>query len=168
MSAGPQAASDTMGVMKKLVASVILVAALALTGCSAPGTGAVSSSPAGTARAEPVQEIPKVPDLTGDWTQSNSNSETDFMTAAIADGVISVNWVLGSEDLNAVFWVGTFESPTSATETHTWSSQRDVAATETALLASSEDAKEFTYGNDIISFTVSLQGESATVELKKN
>lgn len=36
-----------------------------------------------------------------------------------------------------------------------------------ALLASNDDTKEFTYKNDILSFTASMQGVSKVVELKK-
>ncbi|TFD75414.1 hypothetical protein E3T54_11825 [Cryobacterium sp. Sr8] len=152
--------------MKKLIAPLVLVAALALTGCGGTDTVPASTAPAASAAAKPVEEAPKAPDLTGDWKQSNSLSETDFMTATIADGIISVDWELGSEDITAVYWVGTFEAPPATTETHTWSSQRDVAATDAALLASTDATKDFTYKDGLISFAVSIQGDSATVELK--
>lgn len=154
--------------MKKIIAPVVLVAALALSGCGATDAAPASTSPAGANEAKPVEEAPKAPDLTGDWKQSNSHSETDFMTAAIADGVVSIDWELGSEEITAVYWVGTFEAPADATEPHTWTSQRDAAATDTAVMASTEDTKEFTYTEGLLSFTVSIQGESATVEMKKN
>ena len=90
------------------------------------------------------------------------------MTAAIADGVISIDGELGSEDITAVHWVGTFEAPVDATEPHTWTSNRDAAATDAAVMASTDDTKEFTSEEDLISFTVIIHGESATVEMKKN
>jgi hypothetical protein len=64
--------------------------------------------------------------------------------------------------------VGTFEAPADATGPFAWTSQRDAAATDTALMASTDDTKEFTYKEGLISFTVSIQDKSATVELKKN
>ena len=115
-----------------------------------------------------MEEAPKAPDLTGEWKQSNSRSETDFMTAAITDGVLSVDWELGSEDITAVYWAGTFEAPDDGNEPYIWISERDRAATDTAIMASTDDTKEFTYEKGIISFTVSIQGESATVETQKN
>ncbi|WP_354498389.1 hypothetical protein [Mycetocola sp. 2940] len=155
--------------MKKFIATFVLVAALALTGCGGTGAAPARTSPAAAAdEAKPVEEAPKAPDLAGSWKQSNSQSETDFMTAAITDDVISVDWELGSEDITAVYWVGTFEAPADATEAHTWTSQRDAAATNTAVMASTDDTKDFTYKEGVISFTVSIQGKSATVELKKN
>lgn len=156
-----------MDPMKKLIAPIVLVAAFALAGCSAGGAAPASTSPAATVEAKPVEEAPPAPDLTGGWKQSNSQSETDFMTATIADGVISVNWELGSEDITAVYWVGTFEAPADATEPHIWTSQRDAAATESAILASTDDSKEFTYAEGLMSFTVSIQDQTATVELTK-
>ncbi len=35
------------------------------------------------------------------------------------------------------YWIGTFAGPTSTSEPYTWTSQRDVEATKSALLASS-------------------------------
>ena len=89
------------------------------------------------------------------------------MTATVADGVMRVDWVLGSQDITTPFWIGTFDAPSDAEEPYTWTSQRDVAATESALLASSEDAKDFTFSNSVISYTVTIQDESATVELRR-
>jgi hypothetical protein len=154
--------------VKKLIAPIVLVAALALTGCGATDAMPASTAPAATDEPKPAQETPQAPDLTGDWKQSNSLSETDFMTATIADGVISIDWELGSEDMTAAYWVGTFEAPADATEPFAWTSQRDAAATDTAVMASTDDTKEFTYKEGQISFTVSIQDKSATVELKKN
>ncbi len=160
-------------VMKKLLAPIVFVAALALTGCGGTDTAPTSNAPLASDEGKPVEgapveEAPQAPDLTGDWKQSNSQSEIDFMVATIADGAISIDWELGSQDMTAVYWVGTFDAPTDATESHTWTSQRDEAATDTALMASTVDTKEFVYQDGLISYTVSIQGESATVELTKN
>ncbi|MDJ0379112.1 hypothetical protein [Cryobacterium sp. PH31-L1] len=152
--------------MKKLIAPIVLVAALSLTGCGATDAAPVTTSPAASSEAKPVEAAPIAPDLTGGWKQSNSQSETDFMTATIVDGVISIDWELGSEDITAVYWVGTFEGPADANATHTWTSQRNAAETDNALMASTDNTKEFTYEDGLISYSVSIQGESATVELK--
>ena len=157
-----------MGPMKKLIVPVVLAAVLALTGCGATGAAPARTTPAAAEKVAPVEEAPSAPDLTGEWKQSNSKSQTDFMTATIADGAISIDWELASEDITAVYWVGTFEGPANATEPHTWTSLRDAAAMETAILSSGDDTKEFTYKDGVISFTVSIQGESATVDLTKN
>jgi len=159
--------SATMGSMKKLFGPIVLVAGLALTGCAGADAEPAGAVPAVTNDALPVEEVPQAPDLTGDWKQSNSHSDTDFMTATIADGAISIDWELGSEDFTAVYWVGTFEAPVDDTA-YAWTSQRDAAATDTALMASTDGTKEFTYRDGLISFTVGIQGESASVELSRN
>jgi PBP1b-binding outer membrane lipoprotein LpoB len=87
--------------MRKLIAPIVLVAALILTGCGGTDAMPASTTPAATEEVKPVEEAPQAPDLTGNWKQSNSQSETDFMTATIADGVISIDWKLGSEDITA-------------------------------------------------------------------
>jgi len=152
----------------KIIAPLVLVVALALTGCGAAEAAPVSSSPAAAEETKPAEEAPAAPYLAGGWKQSNSQSETDFMTATIADGVINVDWELGSQDITSVYWSGTFEVPSDGTEPYIWTSARDAAATDAAFLASNEDTKDFTYEEGIVSFTVGIQGESATVEMQKD
>lgn len=153
--------------MKKLLAPLALAAALALTGCG----GADTASPA--ADAKPAQEIPqaeapKAADLTGVWKQSNSASEDAFQQATITGNTITVDWVADAGATTSIYWVGTFEAPTDANEPYTWTSQRDAAATDSALLASSDDTKEFTFEGDTISYQVSALGTTTTVTLVRN
>lgn len=90
------------------------------------------------------------------------------MTATIADGSITANFVTDSGDTTSLFWVGTFTAPTDDTSPYTWTSTRDQAATDTALLASTDATKEFTYNDGEISFPVSIAGSSAVVRLSKS
>ncbi len=46
-------------------------------------------------------------------------------------------------------------------------SKRDAAATDTALLASTEDTKKFAYKGEATSFKVSALGTTTTVDLEK-
>ncbi|MDP9694419.1 UNVERIFIED_ORG: putative lipoprotein NlpE involved in copper resistance [Arthrobacter globiformis] len=149
--------------MKKIIAPVALVAILALTGCG----GADNTSPAAV-DSKAAQEAPKVPDLAGAWKQSNSNSEKSYQQATITADKITIEWVTDGGNTTSIYWVGTFKAPTSATEPYTWTSQRDVAATKSALLASSDATKEFKYEGGAISFKVSALGTTTTVNLKKN
>ncbi|MFE4195861.1 hypothetical protein ACFRJ9_08345 [Paenarthrobacter sp. NPDC056912] len=149
--------------MKKLITPVLLVAALTLTGCAgaAPATN-------GTAESKTTQEEPKTPDLTGGWKQSNPASEKSYQQATITADKITVEWVTDSGNTTSIYWVGTFAAPSSATEPYTWTSARDVEATKSALLASSDDVKEFKYEAGTISYKVSALGTTTTVNLKKN
>lgn len=111
----------------------------------------------------PVNDTP--PDLKGEWKQVNSNSEDSYQSATISDGMIEVYWV--TEDEKALYWAGTYEAPTSASEPYSWSSQNDHEKTDMALLASGDDQKTFTYEDGQISYEVSLMGTTSTIKLEK-
>jgi uncharacterized lipoprotein NlpE involved in copper resistance len=148
--------------LKKSIASIALVSVLALTGCG--GTG----NTAGPADSKATQEAPKVPDLTGSWKQSNPSSEKSYQQATVTADKVTIEWVSDGGNTTSIYWVGTFTGPTSATEPYTWTSTRDVEATKSALLASSDATKEFKYEGGTISYKVSALGTTTTVNLKKN
>jgi len=155
--------------MKKLIAPIALTLALALTGCSGAdttSTGAADSKP--TTDSKPAAEAPQAPDLAGAWKQSNPASESSYQQARITADTITVEWVSDGGDTTSTYWVGTFEAPADATGPYTWTSQRDVAATESALLASTDDTKDFTYEGDTISYKVSALGTTTKVKLQKD
>ncbi|ADX72184.1 hypothetical protein Asphe3_09950 [Pseudarthrobacter phenanthrenivorans Sphe3] len=149
--------------LKKSIASLALVAVLALTAC-----GGAGSTTSGAADTQTTQEAPKIPDLTGAWKQSNPNSETSYQQATITADKMTIEWVSDGGNTTSIYWVGTFAAPTSASEPYTWTSQRDVEATQSALLASSDATKEFKYEGGSISYKVSALGTTTTVNLKKN
>lgn len=157
--------------MNKLIAAALFTVVVTLTGC-----GATESAPAATndtvssnlAPPVPTTEAPKpTPDLTGTWVQSNPNGKDSYQQATITGDVMSIDWVTDGGDTTSVYWVGTMTIPTDATEPYTWTSQRDAAATDTALLASTSDTKEFTYADGIITYKVSGLGTTVTVKLEK-
>lgn len=137
--------------------------ALTLTGCSA-----TDASPTGDSEPKVTQEVPEVPDLTGSWKQSNSDSEDSYQQATITDDTITVEWVADQGDTTSTYWVGTFNAPDDANDPYMWSSNRDADATDNALLASTDDTKEFTYEDETLSYKVSALGTTTTVKLKKN
>lgn len=150
--------------MKKLIAPIALASVLALTGC-----GGASTAPAGASDSKAAEAAPKkAADLTGAWKQSNPNNEKSYQQATIAADTMTVEWVSDGGSTTSIYWVGTFKAPTDATEPYAWTSQRDVEATKSAMLASGDDTKEFTYKDDTISYKVSALGTTTTVNLKKN
>lgn len=149
--------------MKHFIAPMALAAALALTGCSGADTTSSSAADSNTA-----EETPQVPDLTGTWKQNNPTSEDSYQQATVTTETITVEWVTAGGDTTSTYWVGTFEPPTAASEPHTWTSQRDAAATDSAILASTDDTKEFTYEGDTISYKVSALGTTTTVDLNRS
>jgi hypothetical protein len=156
--------------MKKILLPALVLAILSFAGCG-DSPVAQDAAPANESvdvpTASATEEAPSAPDLSGSWKQSNSRSDVDYMTAEVVDEVLTVNWVLGSQDIDAIFWVGSFTPASDALTPYTWTSTRDAAATENAVLASTEATKDFTYLDGTISFEVSVQGEAATVELKR-
>ena len=151
--------------MKNFIAAVALAAVLALTGCGGAGT---TKTTTGAADTKTAQEAPKAPDLTGVWKQSNSNSETSYQQATITGDKITIDWVSDGGNTTSTYWVGTFTPPSNATEPYTWTSQRDIEATKSALLASTDATKDFKYQGGTISYKASALGTTTTVNLKKN
>lgn len=147
---------------KRLLA--ILFAAFMTLSLAACG-GNTSSATASNTDAQQTEEAPQPPDLTGEWVQINSESEDSYQQATITADTITVNWI--SPDTTALYWAGTFEAPTTAEEPYTWDSVNDTEQTSTAILASSDETKTFTYENGQISYDVSMMGVTKTVRLEK-
>lgn len=156
--------------MKLIPASVAVAAAvLVLSACSSPqqadgsASDAASSARSSTASSEPTPT--PAPDLTGEWKQNNTKSDDGWTSATITGSTITVEFVTDNGDTRSLFWVGTFTPPADSRQPYTWSSARDKAATENALLASTDDTKDFTFDDGELSFPVSIQGTSTTVRM---
>lgn len=104
--------------------------------------------------------------MTGAWKQSNPNSEDSYRQASITADTITIDWVTDGGDTTSVYWVGTFEAPTEASGSFT--SERDVAATDSALLASTDDTKNFIIDGETLSYQVSALGTRTTITLEKD
>lgn len=150
--------------MKKLLSLVLIgTLVLSLTACGNSSSKDNSSSKETTTTKKEEKKEPL--NLTGTW-KSDENEGT-WMEATISDNVISIDWVTDEGKTKATYWVGSYDAPTTATSEYSWVSNNDHEKTKNALLASNDDTKEFTYKNDILSFTASMQGVSKVVELKK-
>lgn len=137
--------------MKKVIGVVLtLILAISFTACG--GSGAESKTP---------------PDLSGDWKQSNNQSADSYQAAIISGDTIEIYWVSDGGDTKALYWAGSFVAPTDTTEPYKWDSKNDTEKTGSALLASSDDTKSFSYENGKISYQVSAMGVTTTVELEK-
>ncbi len=110
---------------------------------------------------------PSPPELIGSWKQTNSNSEDTWQAAEISDSTIEVYWISDKGETKALYWAGTFSAPETADEPYTWESENDKNKTDTALLASGDDTKSFTYKNGEISYEVTAFGVTQTVHLAK-
>ena len=142
--------------MKKI--TVLILSAILCFGLAACGGG--NEEQAGGESAKPL-------DLAGDWEQANKNSETDYMEATISGETITVNWVFEEEDTIALYWAGSYDAPEEDTEEYSWTSENDTSQTDSALMASMDATKEFTYENGVLSFEASALGATMTVEMEK-
>lgn len=115
---------------------------------------------------DPAKTEPKQPPvLTGTWKQTNSESDDSYQEATITDSTIEVYWV--SADTKALYWAGTFVAPTKADEPYTWDSANDTEKTSSALLASGDATKTFTYKDGTLSYEVTALGVTKTVTMTK-
>jgi hypothetical protein len=145
---------------KAAVTLSIALLGFGLTGCAGSTT---SAAPEGSTEAE----APAVPaDLAGDWVQSNSKSEDSYQAATITADTIEINWISDGGDTFSLYWAGSYVAPTAA-GSFTWESANDTSKTGSAMLASGDPTKEFTYENEVISYQASALGTTTKIELKR-
>ena len=106
-----------------------------------------------------------IPDLTGTW--KSQNNDGSYQEAVITEDSIEINWVVDDGKTKSIYWAGTFTAPTEATDTYEWTSERDKEKTDSALLASTDDTKKFSYSKGKLKYEVSAFGTTTTLELTK-
>lgn len=151
----------------KTAASIALLALLGFgtVACSAPAESTDSKSESQSTAPEEVEEAPEPVDLTGEWTQTNSNSPESFQSATITGETIEVSW--NSTDSKSLYWAGTVTVPEDGSTSFTFDSANDTSKTESAMLASSDATKTFTYADGELSYEVTALGTTMTVRLEK-
>lgn len=142
--------------MKKKLIALVLIGSMALsfTACDSGSDSSKRSKRNHPRRQkhllklqkEEVKEEVKDPVvLTGKWEYKDDDGT--WMQADITEGFITINWIMDEGNTTAVYWVGTYTAPTEYSEEYTWTSTRDKEATDSALLASLDDTKEFSYSD---------------------
>lgn len=126
----------------------------AVSACSSPETGETPEKSAAEAA---------VPDLTGFWESTGGSFSQQ---AVIAGSTVTISWLPEDGGDPTLYWAGSFEAPTSDGK-HTWTSDNDHSQTDSAMLASGDDTKDFTYDDGAISYEVSALGETDTVTLEQ-
>ena len=152
---------------KKILTAMIAAALLAmLTACG--GTASTSTDNGSAQNTASQKAEDKQPaDLTGDWKQVNSSSDDSYQQATISGDTIEIYWVSDNGDSKSLYWAGSFEEPTTADEPYSWESKNDHDKTDSALMASSDDTKKFTYEKNQISYEASAMGTTTTIRLEK-
>lgn len=138
--------------MKRIGMVLLIIAALFCSTACSTGTGDAKKEPA---------------NLTGEWKQVNSNSESTWQAAEIKDDTITVYWVSDNGDTKSLYWAGTYVAPTTADEPYSWDSAGDRSQMDSALLASQDETKTFTYENNQLSYLASAMGTTTTVRMEK-
>lgn len=108
-----------------------------------------------------ANESEEIPDLSGNWEQEGKGES--YQAGYISDDVIEIYWI--TDDSKALYWSGSYEAPTVKTDSFSWESKSDKEKTSTALLASLDDSKIFTYDSGKISYEVTVQGVTQTIKM---
>lgn len=149
--------------MKKKIVAMLLVGAMALSITACGGDAEPSKN--NETKTESTTEKKEPLDLTGTW--KSEEVEGSYQEATISDSAIEINWVSDGGNTKSLYWAGTYVAPTESTDEYSWVSENDKEKTGTALLASSDDTKDFTYKDGVISYEASAMGTTKKVELTK-
>lgn len=155
--------------MKKVAAAAACLAlSLALVGCGG-GDAPAQDQPAGN--DAPAQEQPKEPEpkpnlsLDGVWAMDGADGTENAIFAVIDGDDMEVYFNIDGSGM--IYWAGTYDQPTSPEDAHEWVSTHDKDRTALSFLGSNDDSKEFKYKDGVISFDITIQGDTANVELTK-
>lgn len=155
---------------KKLL--IMLLSLSVLAGITACGSENKEEAPKSESKEESVdvsdesEQVTEAPtDLTGTW-KSEAN-EGSWMEAVISADTISIDWISDDGDTRSIYWIGTYAAPTEYVDDYTWTSERDKEQTDNALLASTDDTKDFSYSSGKLSYEVSFMGTTTKMELSK-
>ena len=161
--------------MKKKIFALLLAGTMALSLYACGGSNSSDNSSksdttqeSSQEKAEEKEKEAKSPvDLSGKWKSEDNNGA--WMEAEISGDVITVNWISDNGDTTSIYWVGTYEAPTEYSEEYTWTSTRDQEATANALLASTDDTKDFTYSDtdQQLTYEASAAGTTTKVRMTK-
>ncbi len=145
--------------MKKMFLSIMISASLAssLIGCGNTVTNQTN--------AIESQEIKADTNLSGIWRSENNNG--NYHEATITENSIIINWVSDDGKTKSLYWAGTYTPPNEYVTEYSWVSNNDHDKTDSAMLASTDDTKEFLFKNGILSYSTSAMGTTTTMELSK-
>ena len=148
--------------MKKKVVALLFASILALSAVACTE----SKEPEKEVTAETKEDKKEEPtSLIGTW--KSKENEGSYQEAVISESSIEINWVSDGGKTKSLYWSGTYSEPTEKTDNYTWTSENNKENTETALMASSDDTKEFTFKDGIISYEASALGTTTIMELSQ-
>lgn len=131
------------------------------------GVGSLTSSAPSDSKPKASSKQSEKVSLDGTWSQVNSNSDTTYQMAGISGNIIEIRWIDENTDTQSLYWVGSVDLPENPGSQFTWDSKNDTSKTSTAMLASNDESKTFTYKDGQLSFDVSMMGTTTTVKMEK-
>lgn len=153
----------------KVSTTIALLTCLAFSavGCSSPAPSDSSTIESEAPVVEQTEEAPEPVSLDGEWKQNNSNDpENNWQSATITGDVIEIYWVADAGDTKSLYWAGSVVTPEEG-DSFTFDSANDTTKTDSAMLASSDPTKTFTFENDELSYEVTALGTTTTVRLSR-
>jgi uncharacterized lipoprotein YehR (DUF1307 family) len=151
--------------MRKTILVTVLIIVLMLAAC---GNSKETKSLEEPLEIEPttVEEANEEPlDLTGNWVQEGKEFEDSYQAGYISGDRIEIFWISDGGKSYSLYWSGTYKASLIGKSEYTWDSNNDKTQTDSALLASGDDQKPFTYKDGKISYEVSAMGKTTTVKL---
>lgn len=143
----------------------IMALVVGVAACSGQNAQPSSNAEGAESSQQEITPEPQPANLTGTWKSTDSDSEDSWMEATITADTIQIDWV--TADTRSLYWIGTFEAPSESGD-WSWTSQANREKMDTALMASQDDTKDFTYTEtDGLSFDASAMGVTKTVKMTK-
>lgn len=99
----------------------------------------------------------------GTWTAPLDNGAK--MVASIVDNTIEITW--DTEDTKALYWKGTFNTPTNWDTNFVVTSQGDRETMEASFMASQDSTKKFEWNGKTLNYTLRIMGVERTIRLSK-
>ena len=153
-------------------AAAVAVLNLVVVGCGAETptttTPAVTTPAPSVVTPTATTESAGPLDLTGQWRQLGAGKSDAWQEATITADSIKIDFVGDGGSTKHLYWAGNYIAPTEAGDTYTWTSVNDTKKTDRSILGSSAPTKVFNYKDGIISFEVSLAGETTTMQLERS
>ena len=109
----------------------------------------------------------KIEDLSGTWRQVGTESEDAYQEAIISGDTIEIYWMSDGGDTKSLYWAGTYLPPEELTDPYSWDSVNNTEKTASALLASNDETKTFTFEDGVLIYSVSAFGTTTKMKLEK-
>ena len=141
-----------------IIAGACIIALATLGACSNTTESSASNTPnQPVSSAAPTTESPG---HTGepDGHLERKRTRTKTATRSLESPLTPSRSTGTRPTVTPLYWAGSYIAPTDSKTPYTWDSVNDTEKTGSAILASSDETKTFTYSDDTISYSVTAAG----------